>query len=77
MVWPSPLIASSFGRVPTNWLFIASPVLISQRFTVKSSLAEMTVWAGEKILDGEVLAKDRAEEIYQEEKSRGNDVGNL
>ena len=40
-----------------------------------ASLAEMTIWAGEKVLDGEVLAKDRAEEIYQEEKSRGNDVG--
>jgi Ca-activated chloride channel family protein len=40
-----------------------------------ASLAEMTIWAGEMELNGEVLAKDRADQIYQEEKSNGNDVG--
>jgi len=40
-----------------------------------ASLAEMTIWAGEKVLDGEVLEKNRANEIYEEEKSRGNDAG--
>jgi Ca-activated chloride channel family protein len=40
-----------------------------------ASLAEMTIWAGEKVMDGEVLEKSRADEIYEEEKNRGNEAG--
>jgi len=40
-----------------------------------ASLAEMTIWAGETELNGEVLAKEMADRIYQEEKSAGSDVG--
>jgi len=35
----------------------------------------MTIWAGESELHGEVLPKQEAEKVYQEEKSKGNDTG--
>lgn len=40
-----------------------------------ASLAEMTIFAGERELHGEVLAADEAERLYGEEKSKGNDAG--
>ncbi len=40
-----------------------------------ASLSEMTIQAGERVLNGEVLAKLQADQIYEEEKGRGNDVG--
>lgn len=40
-----------------------------------ASLSEMTIWAGEKELNGEVITKKEADRIYGEEKQKGNDVG--
>ena len=40
-----------------------------------ASLSEMTIWAGEKELHGEVLAKEQAKQVYEEEKAAGNDTG--
>jgi Ca-activated chloride channel family protein len=40
-----------------------------------ASLSEMTIWAGEKELHGEVLAKPQAQQVYEEEKAAGNDTG--
>jgi Ca-activated chloride channel family protein len=40
-----------------------------------ASLSEVTIQAGEKTLQGEVLPRAAAETIYNEEKSRGNDAG--
>lgn len=40
-----------------------------------ASLAEMTIYAGERELHGEVLPADEAEALYEQEKSRGNDTG--
>ena len=40
-----------------------------------ASLSEFTIYAGEIEINGEVLTKDKAEKIYQEEKSKGNDAG--
>ncbi len=39
------------------------------------SLSELTIHAGERVLEGEVVAKEDAERIYEEEKSQGNEVG--
>ncbi len=39
------------------------------------SLSELTIHAGERVLEGEVVAKADAERIYEEEKSQGNEVG--
>lgn len=40
-----------------------------------ASLSEMTIWAGEKELHGEVLPKPQAQQVYEEEKAAGNDTG--
>ncbi len=39
-----------------------------------ASLSEMTIWAGEVELHGEVVESKQAEAIYEEESSRGNDA---
>ena len=40
-----------------------------------ASLSEVTITAGEREIHGEVLEKQKARQIYQDEKSRGNDSG--
>lgn len=40
-----------------------------------SSLSEITIHSGETVLEGEVVPRADAERIYEEEKSKGNDVG--
>ena len=40
-----------------------------------ASLSEVTIYAGEREIHGEVLEKQKARQIYQDEKSRGNDSG--
>lgn len=40
-----------------------------------SSLSEITIHSGETVLEGEVVPLAEAERIYEEEKSKGNDVG--
>ncbi len=37
------------------------------------ALSELTIIAGEDRLDGEVLAKDKANQVYEEERAQGND----
>lgn len=39
------------------------------------SLSEMTIYIGEQEIHGEVLSKDNAKKIYEEEKADGNDAG--
>jgi Ca-activated chloride channel family protein len=40
-----------------------------------ASLAEVTIFAGEKEIHGEVLPKQQAEQVYREERHKGNDTG--
>ncbi|WP_221029272.1 VIT and vWA domain-containing protein [Actomonas aquatica] len=40
-----------------------------------ASLSEITINNGEKTLQGEVLPKAQAEQVYEEEKAAGNDAG--
>ena len=40
-----------------------------------ASLSEVTIYAGERELQGEVVEKQQARQIYEDEKSRGNDSG--
>lgn len=42
---------------------------------ISASLSEVTIASGEKEIHGEVVARDRARQVYEEEKSRGNDAG--
>lgn len=39
------------------------------------ALSELTIWAGERVLQGEVVSKEDADLIYEEEKNAGNSVG--
>jgi Ca-activated chloride channel family protein len=41
----------------------------------QASLSEVTIYAGEKEIHGEVLARQQARQIYQEERDKGNDTG--
>jgi len=40
-----------------------------------ASLSEVTIYAGEREIHGEVLEKQKARQIYTDEKSRGNETG--
>ncbi len=40
-----------------------------------ASLSEVTIYIDEREIQGEVMAKDEAERIYNEEKDKGNDAG--
>ena len=40
-----------------------------------ATLAEVVIQIGEKVINGEVLAKTEAEKIYEQEKSQGNEAG--
>jgi Ca-activated chloride channel family protein len=40
-----------------------------------ASLSEFSIFAGERQIDGEVVARSDAERVYTEERDRGNDAG--
>jgi Ca-activated chloride channel homolog len=40
-----------------------------------ASLSEVTIYVGEREIHGEVLEKQKARQIYADEKSRGNEAG--
>jgi Ca-activated chloride channel homolog len=40
-----------------------------------ASLSEVTIWAGEQELNGEVVERDEAKRIDEEERDQGNDAG--
>ena len=40
-----------------------------------ASLSEVTIYAGESEINGEVLEKQKARQAYEDEKSRGNEAG--
>ncbi len=40
-----------------------------------ASLSEVTIWAGEQELHGEVVEREEATRIYEEERDQGNDAG--
>ena len=40
-----------------------------------ASLAAITIWNGEKTLNGEVIAAEEATKVYAEERAAGNDAG--
>lgn len=40
-----------------------------------ASLAELVIFAGEREIHGEVLERQRAAQVYQEERDQGNDAG--
>ena len=49
--------------------------LYSFPLPTSASLAELTIYVGEREIHGEVLEKERATRIYEEERDGGNDTG--
>lgn len=40
-----------------------------------ASLSEITIWSGEKVLEGEVIEAEKAKQTYEAERDSGNDAG--
>ena len=40
-----------------------------------ASLSEITIWSGDRVLNGEVIEAKQAKQVYQEERDAGNDAG--
>jgi Ca-activated chloride channel family protein len=73
-------INNGFARTEvTQTFFNPNPVDLEGIYAFpvpkSGSLSEVTIFAGEREINGEVIAKSEAERIYEEERSRGNDAG--
>ncbi|MDQ8202427.1 VIT and VWA domain-containing protein [Pelagicoccus sp. SDUM812003] len=73
------VINNGFARTEVEQTFLnpnAFPIEAIYQAPVpeKGALSELTIWAGETVLQGEVVSKDEADRIYQEEKEQGNEV---
>jgi len=74
------VIHDGFARVEVLQTFAnpnTTPVEGIYAFPVPKNacLSELVITAGERELRGEVVARDRAEEVYEQEKASGNDAG--
>ncbi len=74
------VINNGFGRTEVEQVFYNPNAERLEALYVapvpeKGALSELTIWVGERTLRGEVVSKDDAERIYEEEKAAGNDAG--
>jgi Ca-activated chloride channel family protein len=74
------VIQNGFARTEVTQTFFnpnaeALEALYAFPLPASASLSEMTIFAGERELDGEVLSKDEADRLYGAEKQAGNDAG--
>lgn len=73
-------INNGFAKVEVNQRFnnpndTTLEALYAFPLPKSASLSEMNIVSGETKLNGEVVPKDQAKTIYEEEKSQGNDAG--
>lgn len=74
------VIDNGFARTEVTQLFFnpnAQDLEAVYGFPVPSSasLSEITIWNGERVLEGEVIEAKEAKRVYQEERDAGNDAG--
>ncbi len=74
------VINNGFARTEVEQVFSnPNPVELEAIYQApvpeNGALSELTIWAGERVLQGEVVTKEEADRIYEEEKSQGNEVG--
>ncbi len=74
------VINNGFARTEvTQTFFNPNPVDLEGIYAFpvprSASLSEVTIQVGERELHGEVVPREKAEKIYEEERSRGNDAG--
>jgi Ca-activated chloride channel homolog len=73
-------IDNGFARTEVTQVFFnpnAKDLEAVYGFPVPSSasLSEITIWSGERVLDGEVIEAKEAKRVYTEERDSGNDAG--
>ncbi len=74
------LINNGFAKVEVGQTFFnqhdkKTEALYSFPLPKSASLSEVTIMIGEKVIEGEVVAKKKADKIYEEEKNNGNEAG--
>lgn len=74
------VIDNGFARTEVTQVFFnpnASDLEAVYGFPVPSSasLSEITIWSGDRVLNGEVIEAKEAKQVYQEERDAGNDAG--
>ena len=73
-------IDNGFARTEVTQIFFnpnAQDLEAVYGFPVPSSasLSEITIWSGERVLEGEVIEAQEATRVYTEERDAGNDAG--
>ncbi len=74
------VIDNGFARTEVTQVFFnpnANDLEAVYGFPVPSSasLSEITIWSGDRVLNGEVIEAKEAKQVYQEERDAGNDAG--
>ena len=74
------VLQNGFARTEVTQTFfnpndVALEALYAFPVPRSASLSEMTLFAGERQLEGEVVPKEEAQRIYEEERDKGNDAG--
>jgi Ca-activated chloride channel homolog len=74
------VIDNGFARTEVTQVFFnpnAKDLEAVYGFPVPSSasLSEITIWNGDRVLNGEVIEAKQAKQVYQEERDAGNDAG--
>lgn len=74
------VIDNGFARVEVNQLFFnpngkTLEAIYGFPVPTSASLSEITIWNGERELNGEVIEAKEATRVYQEERDAGNDAG--
>lgn len=74
------MIDNGFARTEVTQVFFnpnAKDLEAVYGFPVPSSasLSEITIWSGDRVLNGEVIEAKEAKQVYQEERDAGNDAG--
>ncbi len=71
---------NGFAQTEVNQVFFnpgdaVTEAIYSFPLPKSASLAEITIWSGERVMNGEVIEADEATRIYEEERASGNDAG--
>ncbi|HEX2061053.1 MAG TPA: VIT domain-containing protein, partial [Thermoanaerobaculia bacterium] len=74
------IIDSGFARVEVTQLFFNPndtdlEAVYGFPVPASASLSEITIWNGERVLNGEVIEAKEAKRVYQEERDAGNEAG--
>ncbi|HYC60731.1 MAG TPA: VIT and VWA domain-containing protein [Thermoanaerobaculia bacterium] len=74
------VIDNGFARTEVTQLFFnpnAKDLEAVYGFPIpaSASLSEITIWSGDRVLNGEVIEAKEAKQVYQEERDAGNDAG--